>query len=135
MNKTQNFIQLAIGFVSLVAFSFVFAAEVAQSPVEGDSVHIRTLAASCAACHGHMGNPVTVADTQKSLQLAGLEKHTIVERLENFKSGKANSTVMHHHAKGLTEAEILALADFFSAQKKSTKAALPNQPYQMPVAH
>lgn len=133
MKKTQERFQLAIGLFSLMAFSLVFAAD-AEIQMDVGGVHVRTLAASCAACHGHLGNPVEETFTQKSLQLAGVDKQTIVERLENFKSGKESSTVMHHHAKGLTALEIIALADFFAAQKKSAKSALSNQPYQMPVA-
>lgn len=117
-----------------MAFSYSFAVE-NNNPLRIADVHTRTLAASCAVCHGHAGNPVTVDATQKSLQLAGKDKQEIIERLESFRTGKAESTVMHHHAKGLTEAEIIALADFFSAQKKVIKTALPHQPYQMPVAH
>lgn len=134
MNKTQHIIQLAIGLFSLMAFSYSFAVENNNQLMAAD-VHTRALAASCAVCHGHMGNPVQVEATQKSLQLAGEDKQKIIERLESFRTGKAESTVMHHHAKGLTEAEIIALADFFSAQKKVVKTALPHQPYQMPVAH
>lgn len=133
MKKTQQRFQLAIGCISLMAFSFVFAAETSNLNAEGSHLHIRTLAASCAACHGHTGNPVAVASTQKTLQLAGERKQKIVERLESFRSGKAESTVMHHHAKGLSEAEITALGDFFASQKKSIKTALPNQLYLTPV--
>lgn len=133
MKKTQKIIQLAIGLISLMAFSCVLAAEVAN-PVDTSPVHIRTLAASCAVCHGHLGNPVkTTEATQKSLQLAGEDKQKIIERLQSFRLGKAESTVMHHHAKGLTEAEIVALADFFAVQQKAVKTALPHQPYLTPV--
>lgn len=125
MKKTQQRIQIAIGLLNLMAFSFACAAE--------DSVHIRTLAASCAVCHGGLGNPVEAAATQKSLQLAGMARDKFVERLANFKSGKTTSTVMHHHAKGLTEVEINALADFFSAQTPQTRAAVPSQTYQSPT--
>ena len=132
MKKTQKIIQLAIGSISLMAFSCALAAE-AVNPVNPSPVHIRTLAASCAVCNGHLGNPVKAEATQKSLQLAGEDKQKIVERLMSFRAGNAESTVMHHHAKGLTEAEIIALADFFAAQQKVVKTALPHQHYLTPV--
>jgi cytochrome c553 len=133
MNKIKQSVRLAIGFISLMAFSFAFSADNA-SDVTISALHTRTLAASCAACHGHLGNPVELANTEKSLQLAGVEKQTIIERLQNFRSGKTESTVMHHHAKGLSEAEITALAEFFSTQQKKVKSPLSTQPYQMPAA-
>lgn len=132
MKKTQINVQLAIGLISLMAFSYALAAGDGDQATTVD-VHIRTLAASCAVCHGHLGNPVEVGITQKNLQLAGESKQKIIERLQSFRSGQAESTVMHHHAKGLIEAEIISLADFFSAQKKIVKTALPNQHYQMPA--
>lgn len=132
MKKTQQRFQLAIGLISLMAFSCALAAEV-TNPVDTSPVHVRTLAASCAACHGHLGNPVKTDTSQKSLQLAGEDKQKIVERLMSFRAGNAESTVMHHHAKGLTEAEIIALADFFAAQQKVAKTALPHQHYLTPV--
>lgn len=132
MKKTHKIIQLAIGSISLMAFSCALAEEVVN-PANPSPVHIRTLAASCAVCHGHLGNSVKTDAAQKSLQLAGEDKQKIVERLMNFRAGNTESTVMHHHAKGLTEAEIVALADFFAAQQKVVKTALPHQHYLTPV--
>ncbi len=82
------------------------------------STHIRTLAASCAACHGTNGN--AVGDNNKdteTLSLAGLKSSHIAQRLMDFRTGARNSTVMHHHATGLTLEEINHLADYFSHQK------------------
>ncbi len=83
-----------------------------------NSTHIRILAASCAACHGTNGN--AVGDNNKDIEtvsLAGLKSSYIAQRLMDFRSGARDSTVMHHHAKGLNLDEINQLADFFSHQK------------------
>lgn len=81
---------------------------------------VRTTAASCAACHGSHGNSVGITPT-----LAGLNAQYFVSQMQSFKAGSANSTVMHHHAKGLTNAEIEALADYFAKQTRSNAISAP----------
>jgi sulfide dehydrogenase cytochrome subunit len=44
--------------------------------------------------------------------------------MQAFRSGTLPSTVMHRHAKGLTESEIRQLADYFAAQPRHS-ATLP----------
>ncbi len=79
--------------------------------------HIRTLAASCSACHGTQGNAVGNNHPDETLTLAGASREHVVQRLMEFRSGTRTSTVMHHHAKGLTVDEINQLGDYFSRQK------------------
>lgn len=90
----------------LLCLALVFPAKAEA----GASGHIRTLAASCAACHGVEGNSVGGTPV-----LAGLERSHFVLQMQAFRSGGRSSTVMHHHAKGLTESEIEQLADYFAA--------------------
>lgn len=73
---------------------------------------MRLMAASCAACHGTNGH----SQSEHMPSLAGLETDYFVERMLAFKAGEANSTVMHHHATGYSEAEIRQLAEYFAAQ-------------------
>lgn len=87
-----------------------------EPPPESISVmprqmHTRSLAASCAACHGTNGN--SIGDTGK---LAGKDKSEFIKKMLGFKSGEFAATVMHHHAKGLNAQEIADLADYFSTQ-------------------
>ncbi len=79
---------------------------------EPDS-HLRVLAASCAACHGSNGNSIGGTPV-----LAGLDAAHFRLQMKSFRSGERSSTVMHHHAKGLSETEIDALADYFAAQPR-----------------
>lgn len=83
-----------------------------------DAIHIRTLAASCAACHGTNGNSVGGTPV-----LAGLDQGHFVSQMMAFRSGARASTVMHHHAKGLTPEEIQQLAAYFAHQKRVTTSA------------
>lgn len=75
-------------------------------------LHIRTLAASCAACHGTNGNAVG-----GSAILSGMNKQYFIAQMLAFKNGERPATVMHRHAKGLQADEINRLAAYFAAQK------------------
>ncbi|MDR2876256.1 MAG: c-type cytochrome [Methylobacillus sp.] len=83
-----------------------------------DTSHLRVLAGSCAACHGTNGNSVGGTPV-----LAGLTPAYFIARMQAFRAGKLDSTVMHHHAQGLTEDEITLLADYFSRQARVTSRA------------
>ncbi|MGZ8262111.1 MAG: c-type cytochrome [Methylotenera sp.] len=85
-------------------------------------VHVRSLAASCAACHGTNGN-----STGKAAKLAGMDKGKFVTQMHAFKSGERAATVMHRHAKGLNSQEIDDLAVYFSTQTPRQPASLPSQ--------
>lgn len=93
--------------------------------------HIATLAASCAACHGTLGNAVISGSVIDAVALAGESSEYLEQRLLDFRAGTRESTVMHHHAKGLTLEEIHQLALFFSSQKK--EAAVTPVPQKFKV--
>lgn len=95
------------------------AAEVVVSVAnQFNNPHIRTLAASCAACHGNNGNAIA-----GSAVLAGMDGVYFSKQMLAFKVGSRPATVMHHHAKGLHEDEINLLALYFSQQKRVANAA------------
>jgi cytochrome c553 len=72
------------------------------------------MAATCSACHGTNGQSVGGAIAG----LAGMNKEYFVTQMKLFKDGKREATLMHQIAKGYTDAEIAAMADFFAAQKR-----------------
>ena len=106
----------------LTSVSFAITAKAAEvlSSIDtlSSSPHIRTLAASCAACHGTNGNAVF-----GSAVLAGMDAHYFITQMLAFKDGSRPATVMHHHAKGLNVDEINLLASYFSQQKRVTHIA------------
>ena len=75
---------------------------------------LRSMAANCAACHGTNGVSVGGAIAG----LAGLNKDYLVNQMKLFKDGKREATIMQQIAKGYSDAEINALAEYFSVQKK-----------------
>jgi cytochrome c553 len=109
--------------VSIYATSAAQAAEVLVSTdTLSNTPHIRTLAASCAACHGTQGNSTGITPT-----LSGLDGGYFTAQMLAFKDGSRPATVMHRHAKGINVDEINLLASYFSQQKRTANVAPKTQ--------
>jgi cytochrome subunit of sulfide dehydrogenase len=102
--------------------SGISAEVLASQDTLSNSSHIRTLAASCAACHGSNGNALA-----GSAVLAGMDGAYFVKQMLAFKDGSRPATVMHRHAKGLNIDEINLLAIYFSQQKPVPSQAPKSQ--------
>jgi cytochrome c553 len=97
-----------------VAALLMFAAAAPPAAAQSMEERAKSWAASCAACHGFEGRSVGEVPA-----LAGKSKSDLVRALQEFKSGaNKTATVMHQHAKGYTDEQLEALADFFSKQKR-----------------
>lgn len=72
---------------------------------------VRDMAANCAACHGTRGR---AAEGSAVGPLAGRSREDLARAMAEFRAGTRPATVMHQIAKGYTEAEIAAMADYFS---------------------
>lgn len=79
-----------------------------------DEVVARSLAATCANCHGPEGRSVNPAVKG----LAGMPKKEIVDTMQAFKSGKKPATVMHQLSKGYTDEQIDMIAAYFAALRR-----------------
>ena len=75
----------------------------------------RSLSATCANCHGTDGRP---PQGSSFTPLAGMPMVLFTSRMQGFKSGGQNATVMHQIAKGFSDAQIEQMAIFFAAQQK-----------------
>ena len=101
-------------FTPIVMATGLLAISAASSAQTLDALQARSLAASCAACHGTNGHAQPVM-----ISLAGTPSQLIVQKMQDYKAGRVPSaTVMHQLAKGYTDAEINAIAAFFAAQTK-----------------
>lgn len=78
-----------------------------------DPGYARSLAATCAHCHGTDGRSVGMTPG-----LAGVDKGYMVQQMKDFKAGKRPATIMHQLAKGYTDAQIEQVAAYFAAQKR-----------------
>lgn len=74
-------------------------------------LHQRANAAMCANCHGSEGRTV---DKSAVPPLAGLPRDYFVQQMQAFKDGSRKATVMHQLSKGLSDAQIASMADYFS---------------------
>lgn len=93
---------------ALLTLSAVAPASAQQSP------DIRYIAANCANCHGTDGRS---AGGGGMPGLAGLSPTYFIEQMNAFRNGSRQATIMHQLAKGYTDAQIAAMAQYFAAQK------------------
>ncbi|MFP5405543.1 MAG: c-type cytochrome [Gammaproteobacteria bacterium] len=73
------------------------------------------LSGNCTTCHGFGGRPAGDAIPE----LAGRPAARLVEQLREYREGTREGTIMNQIAKGYTDAQIEALARYFSAQEVS----------------
>ena len=107
---------LATRLPLLAASMFCLASSVyAQADAGKDALYVKSLAATCANCHGTNGVAVTGSSVTS---LAGLDKAYTIAQMKAFKAGTRPATVMHQLSKGYSDAQIEVLATYFAAQKK-----------------
>lgn len=78
-----------------------------------DPLQVRSMAASCANCHGTLG----IAEAGNE-SLAGVNRDELLKKMLDFKTGKKPATIMHQLSKGYSDEQLAALASYFSALKK-----------------
>lgn len=112
---TQLLLPGLLASALLAPLSPVSAQTGTPSPSPAEQLYTRSLAATCANCHGTdgRGQPSTGVPG-----LAGLEAHYIQAQMAAFKSGARPATVMHQIAKGYSDAQIATLASYFAAVKR-----------------
>lgn len=96
-----------------LAFAFAAPAALAREP-DVAALRVRSLAASCAQCHGTDGRAppgATIAG------LAGMPRERFVARMAAFRSGSTGSALMRRIAAGYDDAQVQALAAYFAAQR------------------
>jgi cytochrome subunit of sulfide dehydrogenase len=96
--------------------SLVGLPSVAQDKTsESKALHARTDASMCSNCHGTEGRAVKDSAVPS---IAGLPRDYMVQQMQAFKDGSRPATIMHQITKGLTEAQIASMADYFAAQPR-----------------
>ena len=106
MNFAKAF-WIRVGVVSLVGMG-IASAQTTNVP----GLQARSLAASCAACHGTDGAAVPGA---AMVALAGYPKDALVAQMRAFRDGSRDATVMHQLARGYSDRQIEVLAGYFAA--------------------
>ena len=105
-------LRLKIQFAVAMCLASVGLAATAQSAA---SLNARSLAATCANCHGTDGRSVEGAAVPS---LAGMPKAYMLAQMKAFKDGSRPATIMHQLAKGYTDQQVETIATYFSALKR-----------------
>ena len=87
----------------------------AQTDAGKEALYVKSLAATCANCHGTNGKAV---EGSSVVSIAGLDKAYTIAQMKAFKAGTRPATIMHQLSKGYSDAQIETLATYFAAQKK-----------------
>lgn len=98
----------------LLAAACAAAAPLAWGQSTQEALYVKSLAATCANCHGTDGRSVAGSAVPT---LAGLPKDHLVAQLKAFKAGTRPSTIMQQLAKGYSDAQIEQIAGYFAAQR------------------
>lgn len=83
-----------------------------ENPASVCVAHTKTIAATCFICHGPNGKSMGAIPS-----LAGQDKAYLVVAMQEFKSGKRESSVMKKYALGYTDSEYEDVAAYFAAIK------------------
>lgn len=107
------FVGLSLAMLSLCGASMAQAQ--AQDKSASAQLYTRSLAATCANCHGTDGKAVANSSTGS---LAGMDTGYFTAQMKAFQSGARPATIMHQLSKGFSAAQIEVLANYFAAQNK-----------------
>lgn len=100
----------------LIPVALLMMSGTASAQANGqNALYVRSLAATCANCHGTDGKAV---EGSSVVTLAGMPKDYIVTQMKAFRDGTRPATIMHQLSKGYTDAQIEQIASYFAAQKK-----------------
>ncbi|MEW5965137.1 MAG: c-type cytochrome [Pseudomonadota bacterium] len=89
---------------------------VGPSLATADEPSVEALAYTCAGCHGTDGSSVGPS----SPHIAGLKEDYFIDSMTAYKANERNSTIMNRIAKGYTDEQITAMAEYFATQKLRT---------------
>jgi cytochrome c553 len=100
--------------IFLIAPCTIFAG-VTASAQSKDQLYIAGVAATCATCHGTLGNATSGSAV---VSLAGMPAANMILQMKAFKDGSRSATVMHQLSKGYSDAQVAMIANYFAVQKK-----------------
>ena len=102
-----------MGRIALLPIVMAFGTQV--SAQTASDFNVRSLAATCANCHGTNGK---ATEGSAVTGLAGLSADYTIAQMNAFKTGTRPATIMHQISKGYSDPQIAQIAAYFAAQKK-----------------
>ena len=131
MKTASSFCLLLASLITPSLWPLIGHADGVVSFSPEQATHVRTLAASCAACHGTQGNAMVKeggnASEENNPVLAGRTREDLLSKLLGFRDGTRKATIMHQHSRGLSLEEIDMLATHFSTQIRVMRPPLSPQ--------
>jgi sulfide dehydrogenase cytochrome subunit len=112
-NLPSNFEEAAMT-TRLTALALLLAIAGAAAAQDRERLYLRSVAASCAQCHGTDGKP---AQGSALPPLAGRPREELIAQLQAFKAGTRPATIMTQLSKGFSDAQIEQIAGHFAAMK------------------
>ncbi|MFM8608956.1 MAG: c-type cytochrome [Burkholderiaceae bacterium] len=106
---------MKLNWIAPALLALAAGAASAQTSSSPEALYLRSLAATCANCHGTDGRAVNGSAVPA---IAGLPRAYMIEQMKAFKNGQRQATVMHQLAKGYSDAQIEQIATYFSSMKK-----------------
>ena len=94
-----------------LGFLFLFVFGVTCTDACADTPPGRDWAGACSGCHGTDGRSEGAIPS-----IAGMRKDKFVQMMQAFRDGTRPATVMHQHAKGLSEEQIDAIGDYYASR-------------------
>lgn len=98
--------------LKVVAALFLTAA--ASQSMAADPYLARSLAATCANCHGTDGKALPNSGIEA---LDGVPKDKLLQKLADFRNGDKPASIMHQIAKGYSDEQLDLIAAYFAKQK------------------
>lgn len=108
------FPRTGLSVLALLMTGLWSASALASTAQEQQRLRLRSLASSCAHCHGTDGQAV---EGEALVRLAGLDRDYILNQLMAFRAGQRPATIMHQITKGYSQEQLEAVAAYFAAQK------------------
>jgi cytochrome c553 len=93
----------------------VFLTSPALAAKDADTLRLRSLAATCAHCHGTEGQAVA---GEALVNLTMLPEDYILGQLMAFRNGQRPATIMHQITKGYSQEQLETLARYFGSRNK-----------------
>lgn len=101
--------RLILGAVLATSGLLTYTSALADEASAQKTLKAASLAATCAACHGTLGNAVEGSTVPG---LANLSAEYIKTNMIWFKTGQRPATIMHQLSKGYTDEQIEIIADY-----------------------
>jgi sulfide dehydrogenase cytochrome subunit len=101
------------------------ASTAARPALQGEAI-----AHTCAACHGTQGR----LGDEAFMPLAGLPAEQMLRTMQAFRSGQRPGTLMGLVARGLSDADLQAMADYFARQTPQPGSAAALMPIRQEPA-